>query len=250
MDAPQEPRWLDAEERQAWLALASALNRLPAALDAQLRRDAGISHFEYQVLALLSEAPGRTLRMSELATMAEGSLPRLSQVVARLEQRGWVRRTPDPADGRYTLATLTDQGLAKVTEAAPGHVQEVRRLVFDPLTKTQSRQLREISRRIIARHRPRRPPPRRPAAARRHARAGALRLAGRPVRQLRMAGRFFQHPDDFLPGDHQQRTCSSALARFRHLLHPAAQLVRFGPGSCPAAHESPDTSVEGLDRRL
>ena len=149
MDAPLEPRWLDAEERQAWLTLASALVRLPAALDAQLRRDAGISHFEYQVLALLSEAPGRTLRMSALATLAEGSLPRLSQVVARLEQPGWVRRTPDPADGRYTLATLTDQGLAKVTEAAPGHVQEVRRLVFDPLTKTQSRQLREISRRIM-----------------------------------------------------------------------------------------------------
>jgi DNA-binding MarR family transcriptional regulator len=149
MDAPQEPRWLDAEERQAWLALASTLNRLPAALDAQLRRDAGISHFEYQVMDLLSEAPGRTLRMSELATMAEGSLPRLSQVTARLEQHGWVRRTPDPADGRYTLATLTDQGLAKVTEAAPGHVQEVRRLVFDPLTKTQTRQLRELSRRII-----------------------------------------------------------------------------------------------------
>ena len=149
MDAPQEPRWLDPEERQAWLALASALNRLPVALDAQLRRDAGISHFEYQVLALLSEAPDRTLRMSALATLAEGSLPRLSQVVARLEQRGWVRRTPDPADGRYTLATLTDQGLAKVTEAAPRHVQEVRRLVFDPLTKSQSRQLREIGRRIM-----------------------------------------------------------------------------------------------------
>jgi DNA-binding MarR family transcriptional regulator len=149
MDAPQEPRWLDDEERQAWLALAGTLTRLPAALDAQLRHDAGISHFEYQVLALLSEAPGRTLRMSALATMAEGSLPRLSQVVARLEQRGWVRRTPDPADGRYTLAILTGQGEAKVTEAAPGHVDEVRRLVFDSLTKAQSRQLREIGRRIM-----------------------------------------------------------------------------------------------------
>jgi DNA-binding MarR family transcriptional regulator len=149
MDAPPEPRWLDAEESQAWRALAHALIRLPAALDAQLRRDAGISHFEYQVLALLSEAPDRTLRMSALATLAEGSLPRLSQVVVRLEQRGWVRRTPDPADGRYTLAILTDQGQAKVTEAAPGHVQEVRRLVLDPLTKTQTRQLREISRRIM-----------------------------------------------------------------------------------------------------
>jgi len=149
VDAPQEPGWLDAEETQAWRALASMLVRLPAALDAQLRRDAGISHFEYQVLALLSEAPSRTLRMSALATQAEGSLPRLSQVVARLEQRGWIRRTPDPADGRYTLAILTDQGQATVTEAAPGHVQEVRRLVFDPLTKTQPRQLREIGRRII-----------------------------------------------------------------------------------------------------
>ena len=98
---------------------------------------------------MLAKAPGRTLRMSALATQAGGSLPRLSQVVARLEQRGWVRRTPDPADGRYTLATLTDQGQAKATQAAPGHIQEVRRLVFDPLTKTQSRQLREIGRRIM-----------------------------------------------------------------------------------------------------
>ena len=149
MDATEEPRWLDVEESQAWRALAKTLVRLPAALDAQLRRDAGIGHFEYDVLALLSETPGCTLRMSELATLAGGSLPRLSQVVARLEQRGWVRRGPDPADGRYTLATLTDQGQAKVTEAAPGHVQEVRRLVFDPLTKAQSRQLHEIGRRII-----------------------------------------------------------------------------------------------------
>jgi DNA-binding MarR family transcriptional regulator len=149
MDAPQEPRWLDPEEAQAWRALVITMARLPAALDAQLRRDAGISHFEYSVLALLSEAPGRTLRMSALATQAGSSLPRLSQVVARLEQRGWVHRAPDPADGRYTLAALTDQGQAKVTQAAPGHAQEVRRLVFDPLTKTQSRQLREISRRII-----------------------------------------------------------------------------------------------------
>jgi DNA-binding MarR family transcriptional regulator len=148
MDATEEPRWLDAEESRTWRALAKTLARLPAALDAQLRRDAGISHFEYQVLALLSEAPGRTLRMSQLATLAGSSLPRLSQVVARLEQRAWVTRTPDPADGRYTLATLTGQGQAKVTQAAPGHVREVRRLVFDPLTKTQSRQLRQIGQRI------------------------------------------------------------------------------------------------------
>jgi DNA-binding MarR family transcriptional regulator len=149
MDVPQKPRWLDAEESRTWLALASTLIRLPSALDEQLRRDAGISHFEYQVLAKLSQVPDRTLRMSVLAIQTEGSLPRLSQVVARLEQRGWVRRTPDPADGRYTLAILTDEGRTKVAEAAPGHVEEVRRLVFDPLTKAQSRQLREIGRRIM-----------------------------------------------------------------------------------------------------
>jgi DNA-binding MarR family transcriptional regulator len=81
------------------------------------------------------------LRMSVLAMLAEGSLPRLSQVISRLEKRGWVRRTSDPADGRYTLAILTDEGLAKVVETAPGHVEEVRRLLFDPLTKAQARQL-------------------------------------------------------------------------------------------------------------
>jgi DNA-binding MarR family transcriptional regulator len=149
VDTPQEPRWLTAEERQAWLALAGLVIRLPAALDAQLQRDAGISHFEYQVMAALSEAPSRTLRMSVLAMLAEGSLPRLSQVVSRLEKRGWVRRTPDPADGRYTLAMLTGQGWDKVAETAPGHVEEVRRLVFDPLTKAQARQLRAIARRTM-----------------------------------------------------------------------------------------------------
>jgi DNA-binding MarR family transcriptional regulator len=144
-----EPRWLSDEERQTWLALTGVLIRLPSALDAQLQRDAGISHFDYQVLAGLSEAPDRTLRMSVLALLAEGSLSRLSQVVSRLEQRGWVRRTSDPTDGRYTLATLTDKGWEKVVATAPGHVGAVRELVFDPLTRTQHKQLRDIGRRIM-----------------------------------------------------------------------------------------------------
>jgi len=149
METSGEPRWLDAEERQTWLALVAMLVKLQSALDTQLQRDAGISHFEYQVLVALSEAPERTLRMSLLAWVSEGSLPRLSQVVGRLEKRGWVRRTPDPADGRYTLASLTDDGWAKVVATAPGHVDAVRGLVFDPLTKAQARQLREIGRRVV-----------------------------------------------------------------------------------------------------
>src|SRR5277367_3442026 len=87
--------------------------------------------------------------MSDLAILAEGSLPRLSQVVARLEKRGWVRRTPDPSDGRYTLAILTQDGWARLAQAAPGHVESVRRLIFDPLTKAQPRQLHDICRRIM-----------------------------------------------------------------------------------------------------
>ncbi|TVT38648.1 MarR family transcriptional regulator [Amycolatopsis rhizosphaerae] len=113
-----------------------------------MRRDAGISHFDYLVLSTLSMTPGRTMRMGELATQAEASLPRLSQVVAKLEKQGWMRRTPDPADGRYTLAELTEAGWDKVVATAPGHVDEVQRLVFGALTKAQQRQLGEISRRV------------------------------------------------------------------------------------------------------
>jgi DNA-binding MarR family transcriptional regulator len=144
-----EIRWLDPDEQQTWLTLFSVLLRLPGALDAQLQRDAGLNLFEYMLLAGLSEAPERRLRMSLLAALSEGSLPRLSQAVGRLEKRGWVRRTPDPGDGRYTLAILTDEGLRKVVETAPGHVTEVRRLVFDPLTRAQPRQLHDIGGRIM-----------------------------------------------------------------------------------------------------
>jgi DNA-binding MarR family transcriptional regulator len=142
-------RWLDEEEKRAWFTLASVMTRLPAVLDAQLQRDAGISQFEYLVMARLSTAADRTLRMSVLATLAEGSLPRLSQAVGRLEKRGWVRRIPDPADGRYTLAILTEKGWDKVVETAPGHVQTVRGYVFDNLSRAQVRQLTTISQRIM-----------------------------------------------------------------------------------------------------
>jgi DNA-binding MarR family transcriptional regulator len=148
MDTTPEPNWLSAEERQTWLAVVGVAGLLGPALDAQLQRDSGISHFEYQVLAMLSEAPGREVRMSRLAGLANGSLSRLSHVVSRLERRGWVRRRPDDDDGRYTLAVLTDAGWEKVV-AAPGHVQEARRLVLDPLTKAQQRQAREIGLRIL-----------------------------------------------------------------------------------------------------
>ena len=145
----EDPRWLTPEEQQTWRALTSLLVRLPATLDAQLRRDAGITHFDYQVLSQLSEQPGRRLRLRELATLVDSSLQRLSQVVTRLETKGWVERVPDPADGRTTLAVLTDAGFEKVVATAPGHAAEVLDLAIDPLSPDQHRAMREIAERIV-----------------------------------------------------------------------------------------------------
>lgn len=147
--AETDPRWLTADEQRAWIALAGTLIWLPAALDAQLQRDAGISHAEYQVLSWLSMSEGRTRRMSELAESSNVTLSHLSRIVARLEGRGWVRRTPDPDDGRYTLAVLTEEGWEKVEATAPGHVEAVRTCVFDQLTAAQVRQLEQIGSRLL-----------------------------------------------------------------------------------------------------
>jgi DNA-binding MarR family transcriptional regulator len=148
VEAVEEPRWLTEEEQQTWLAVVAMVTWLPDAIDAQLQHDAGISHFEYQVMAMLSMSPQRTRRMKEVAALANGSLTRLSRTVDRLDRHGWVTRRPDPEDGRSTLAVLTDAGWDELVATAPGHVAEVRRLVLDPLTRTQVRQLDEIATRI------------------------------------------------------------------------------------------------------
>jgi DNA-binding MarR family transcriptional regulator len=146
-----EPRWLEGIERDAWLSLIGVIIRLPAAMDAQLQRDAGLSHFEYIVMVNLSNAEGHVLRMSQLAAQCHSSLSRLSHVVARLERRGWLRRDPCPDDGRATLATMTDDGFAKLASAAPGHVEHVRSYVIDALDEEQLRQLHAIGDVILAR---------------------------------------------------------------------------------------------------
>lgn len=146
--ADDEPHWLDPEEQDAWRAMAQMLTRLPAALDADLQRHCGISFFEYMVLSGLSMTPERSMRMSEVAEFAASSLSRLSHTARRLESKGWLVRKPDPTDGRFTLAILTEAGWQKVSETAPRHVSEVRRLLITPLTKAQYKHLRQISDRI------------------------------------------------------------------------------------------------------
>jgi DNA-binding MarR family transcriptional regulator len=142
--------WLSDEQQAAWRPFVALLLRMPAMLDAQLQRDAGLNHFDYLVLSGLSEAPGRTLRMSELAARASSSLSRLSHVVSRLEGKGWVRRESCPGDGRFINAVLTDAGWQKLTDIAPGHVAAVRELLVDNLTGEQFKALGEISAQVLA----------------------------------------------------------------------------------------------------
>jgi DNA-binding MarR family transcriptional regulator len=142
--------WLSDEQQAAWRPFVALLIRLPAALDAQLQKDAGLSQFDYLVLSSLSEAPHRSLRMSELAAMASSSLSRLSHVVSRLEARGWVHREPCPGDGRFINAVLTEDGWRKVVATAPGHVAAVRRLLVDLLSDEEFQALGEISEKVLA----------------------------------------------------------------------------------------------------
>lgn len=146
-----EPRWLSDEQQRSWRTFAAVFTVLPAALDAQLQRDAEVTHFGYWVLAVLSESPDHALRMSDLAARSNASLSRVSHVVARLEERGWVRRHPSEDDRRSNLAELTAAGHDKIVATAPGHVETVRSLVFDALTDDQVEQLGDICRQILKR---------------------------------------------------------------------------------------------------
>lgn len=144
------PRWLSPAEMAAWLPLVRLVTLLPAALDRQLREEAGIPHAHYQVLAMLSDAPGRAMRMSDLARSTGTSQSRLSHAVAGLEERGWVQRRPCSDDRRGMVAHLTDAGFAVLQATAPGHVANARRLVFDRLTPDETEQLVALAAKLLA----------------------------------------------------------------------------------------------------
>lgn len=149
--AARQVRWLTAEEEQGWRAVASIIHKLGWAVGSQLERDSDLSFIEYHALARLSEEPDGTLRMSELAMVTHASLSRLSHLVTRLEEWGFVRREPDKTNGRFTNAILTEAGLAKLVASAPAHVAAVRQLVIDEFSATELDQLREFCERIVAR---------------------------------------------------------------------------------------------------
>ncbi|WP_062439106.1 MarR family winged helix-turn-helix transcriptional regulator [Herbidospora daliensis] len=142
-------RWLSSGELAAWRSFSLMLARLPAALEDQLQRDGGLNFVEYHVLAGLSDAPDRTMRMSGLAVLVNSELSRLSHLMRRLEKRGFVRREPDPCDGRYTNAILTDEGFAHLVKLAPGHVAKVREFVIDVLDRHRLAALHACSEDIL-----------------------------------------------------------------------------------------------------
>ena len=140
-----ETRWLTAEEQRTWRTFLDATQLLFSAVEGQLQRESGIPHGYYEILVRLSEAPDRSLRMSQLAEASVSSKSRLSHAVARLEERGWVERLDCPTDRRGQVARLTDAGFTALAGAAPSHVEQVRRTLFDALTPEQVTQLDAIS---------------------------------------------------------------------------------------------------------
>ena len=149
IDAGPPGQWLTAEQLREWASLMALVTLLPSRLDAQLSRDAGLNLFEYHVLVELAEAPGRKQAMSELALHARGSLSRLSHAVSRLEKAGWLQRHARGA-GRRTEVQLTDAGMEKLEQSAPGHVGAARRFVVDTLTDAELAGLGHAARRIVA----------------------------------------------------------------------------------------------------
>ena len=147
----RDHRWLDDDERAAWMSLLRIVSRLPPLLDSQLERSSGLNFFEYTILAMLSEEPDGTLRMSRLASVTNASPSKLSHAARQLEARGYLVREPDPDDGRCIRALLTGAGRDQVIQAAPGHVAAVRGLVLDALDPDQLRALREANELILMR---------------------------------------------------------------------------------------------------
>lgn len=145
-----ENTWLTHQELDVWAAVATLLERLPAALDAQLQRDSGLTNFEHGILFALFSSPDFSIRLSVLAGYASCTLSRLSRAISRLEAKGWVRREVDSTDGRFTFAVLTDAGRDKIVESTPAHHALIRHLIFDSISATQAKSLGSITRKISA----------------------------------------------------------------------------------------------------
>jgi DNA-binding MarR family transcriptional regulator len=141
--------WLDDDQQQAWRHVVGLFMTLPGAIDSDLQRNAGLSLYEYLVLANLSETSDGMLQMSDLAQRANSSLSRLSHLISRLEKRGWVIKRPCENDRRASTIVLTAAGKKKIRVAAPGHARLVQELVIQPLSPVQVQQLGEAAAAVV-----------------------------------------------------------------------------------------------------
>jgi len=146
----REDPWLSDEQQSVWRAFLRMSGGLTECIERDLQQGAGMPHAYYLILAMLSEAPDRSLRMNQLAAVVRASQSRVSHAIARLEDAGWVRRIPAPGDRRGQIATLTDAGFERLLEVAPGHAETVRSIMFDPLSPEQLAQFGTICQTILA----------------------------------------------------------------------------------------------------
>lgn len=143
-------QWLSDDEQRAWRAYAELTMRIDAVLERQLQQDSGMSMSEYAVLVALSEAEGRRLRAKDIADALGWERSRVSHQIRRMESRGFVVRSSCQEDGRGTFVTLSDQGIAAIQQAAPGHVEAVRRHLIDHLDHDDRAALVRMSGRVLA----------------------------------------------------------------------------------------------------
>ena len=150
MSTPDQP-WLSETQQRVWRQWLAANAELSTAVGRQLSQDNGISSPDFQVLVRLSEEPGRRLRIVELARGMQWERSRLSHHLTRMEKRGLVLRRDCPQDGRGQFAELTDQGGHTVEQAAPGHVELVRSVLFDHLPEADLEVLDRITATLVER---------------------------------------------------------------------------------------------------
>jgi DNA-binding MarR family transcriptional regulator len=143
-------RWLDEGEQRAWRAFLRMQGELAARLNRQLQNDAGLSLADYGVLAPLSEEPEGRLRPYELQQRLQWEQSRLSHHLARMQRRGHVVRQECPVDGRGAFIVITEAGRRAIETAAPGHVDAVRRLFLDRLTRQQVAVLERLATQVVA----------------------------------------------------------------------------------------------------
>lgn len=136
--------WLDEEQQRAWRAWLDVHNQLFARISRELQSESGLSLQDYDVLVALTDVPDGSVRMRDLGVKLEWEKSRLSKHLTRMEARGLVARRDCRDDRRGAFIELTDEGLAAIRDAAPGHAALVKRVFFDGLTRAQVRDLGKV----------------------------------------------------------------------------------------------------------